>query len=84
MTNALTALADPRRQAIIKRLAERPMSVSDLAAELPVSRPGVSQHLKVLKKAQLVRDQAQGTLRIYRIDPAGLGAIREWLDLLGA
>jgi DNA-binding transcriptional ArsR family regulator len=58
------------------------MSVGDLAAGLPVSRPGVSQHLKVLKAAQLVRDQVEGTRRIYRIDPGGLGAIREWLDQL--
>jgi DNA-binding transcriptional ArsR family regulator len=80
MTNAFAALAEPMRQAIVERLAERPMSVGDLAARLPVSRPAVSQHLKVLKDAALVRDEAQGTRRIYRIDPAGLGAIRKWLD----
>ena len=80
MTNALAALAEPMRQAIVERLAERPMSVGELATELPVTRPAVSQHLKVLKAAQLVRDQAQGTRRIYSIDPAGLGAIRAWLD----
>jgi DNA-binding transcriptional ArsR family regulator len=68
------------RQAIVERLAERPMSVGELAADLPVSRPAVSQHLKVLKEAELVRDEARGTRRIYRIDPAGLGAIRQWLD----
>jgi DNA-binding transcriptional ArsR family regulator len=56
------------------------MSVGELAALLPVSRPAVSQHLKVLKQAALVRDEAQGARRVYRIDPAGLGAIREWLD----
>jgi DNA-binding transcriptional ArsR family regulator len=68
------------RQAIVERLAASPMSVGDLAAQLPVSRPAVSQHLKVLKDAALVRDEAQGTRRVYRIDPAGLGAIRAWLD----
>ena len=56
------------------------MAVGELAALLPVTRPAVSQHLKVLKEAQLVRDEAQGTRRIYSIDPAGLGAIRAWLD----
>ena len=80
MTNAFAALAEPMRQAIIERLAERPMSVGNLAVGLPVSRPAVSQHLKVLKEAGLVRDQAQGTRRVYRIDPAGLGAVRQWLD----
>jgi DNA-binding transcriptional ArsR family regulator len=80
MTNAFAALAEPMRQAIVERLAERPMSVGDLAAQLPVSRPAVSQHLKILKDAALVRDEAQGTRRVYRIDPAGLAAIRQWLD----
>ena len=80
MTNAFAALAEPMRQAIIERLAERPLSVGELAARLPVTRPAVSQHLKVLKDAGLVRDRAEGTRRVYRIDPAGLGAIREWLD----
>ena len=68
------------RQAIVERLAARPMSVGELADQLPVTRPAVSQHLKVLKDAALVRDEAQGTRRVYRIDPAGLGAIRQWLD----
>jgi DNA-binding transcriptional ArsR family regulator len=80
MANALAALADPIRQALIERLAERPMAVGELAEGLPVTRPAVSQHLKVLKEARLVRDEARGTRRIYRIDPAGLGAIRQWLD----
>jgi DNA-binding transcriptional ArsR family regulator len=80
MTNAFAALAEPMRRAILERLAERPMSVGDLAALLPVSRPAVSQHLKQLKDAALVRDQALGTRRVYSIDPAGLGAIRQWLD----
>jgi len=82
MTNALAfaALAEPMRQAIVERLAQQPMAVGELASHLPVSRPAVSQHLKILKEARLVRDQADGTRRIYRIDPAGLGAIRAWLD----
>ena len=82
MANALAfaALAEPMRVAIVERLAKRPMAVGELAAELPVSRPAVSQHLKVLKEAKLVRDQAEGTRRIYSLDPAGLGPLRQWLD----
>ncbi|MEA3030617.1 MAG: hypothetical protein QOG13_1942 [Sphingomonadales bacterium] len=80
MANQFAALAEPMRAAIVERLAERPMAVGELAALLPVSRPAVSQHLKVLKAARLVRDEAKGTRRIYAIDPAGLGAIRAWLD----
>ena len=68
------------RQTIIERLAARPMAVGELAEGLPVTRPAVSQHLKILKHARLVRDEAQGTRRIYAIDPAGLGVIRAWLD----
>ena len=68
------------RQTIVERLSERPMAVGELAALLPVTRPAVSQHLKILKEARLVRDEAHGTRRIYSIDPAGLGAIRAWLD----
>ena len=77
---AFAALAEPMRQTIVERLSERPMAVGELAAGLPVTRPAVSQHLKILKEARLVRDEAQGTRRIYSIDPAGLGAIRAWLD----
>ena len=77
---AFAALAEPMRLAIVERLAERPMAVGELAAGLPVSRPAVSQHLKVLKAAALVRDEAQGTRRIYSLDPAGLGPMRAWLD----
>ena len=83
MTNAeamLAALADPTRREIFERLAQRPRAVGDLARGLPVSRPAVSQHLRVLKSAGLVKDRAEGTRRIYQIDPAGLGAIRAWLD----
>jgi DNA-binding transcriptional ArsR family regulator len=78
--NAFAALAEPMRQAIVEHLSERPMAVGDLARRLPVTRPAVSQHLKILKEARLVRDHAEGTRRIYSIDPAGLGAIRAWLD----
>jgi DNA-binding transcriptional ArsR family regulator len=74
------ALADPTRRALFERIAEQPQSVGALAAQLPVSRPAVSQHLKVLKDAGLVEDEARGTSRIYRIDPQGLGPIRRWLD----
>ena len=68
------------RRTIVERLGERPMAVGELAAGLPVTRPAISQHLKVLKEAGLVSDRAEGTRRIYSIDPAGLGAIRQWLD----
>ena len=77
---ALGALADPTRRAIFERLAERPRAVGELAAELPVSRPAVSQHLKVLKGAGLVADRAVGTRRIYQLDPDGVGALRGYLD----
>src|SRR3954468_7836961 len=77
---ALGALADPTRRAIFERLAERPRAVGELAAELPVSRPAVSQHLKVLKGAGLVADRAAGTRRIYQVDPDGIGALRAYLD----
>lgn len=80
MTYALSALAEPVRQQIVERLARQPMAVGDLAALLPVTRPAVSQHLKVLKEAKLVRDRAEGTRRIYFIDPVGFGQIRGWLD----
>jgi DNA-binding transcriptional ArsR family regulator len=74
------ALGDPTRRDIFERLAERPRAVGELAGELPVSRPAVSQHLKVLKAAQLVSDQQVGTRRIYRVDPDGLEALRAYLD----
>ena len=75
-----TALADPTRRLMIERLAERPQTVGTLASNFPISRPAVSQHLKVLKDAGLVSDEAKGTSRIYRIDPQGLGPMRRWLD----
>ena len=74
------ALGDPTRRAIVERLAERPRAVGELADELPVSRPAVSQHLKVLKDAGLVTEQAAGTRRIYRLNPAGVAALRDQLD----
>src|ERR1700737_3560847 len=77
---ALNALADPTRRQLIERLKAGPRAVGDLARGVPVSRPAVSQHLAVLKAAGLVRDVADGTRRVYEIDPKGLGAIRAWLD----
>ena len=75
-----SALADRTRRAIVARLAERPRAVGELAAELPVSRPAVSQHLKVLKDAGLVTERAAGTRRIYRLNPAAVAALRDQLD----
>jgi DNA-binding transcriptional ArsR family regulator len=80
-TNGWTALGDPTRRAIFERLVERPHAVTELASELPVSRPAVSQHLKVLKAAGLVVDRQAGKHRIYRVDPDGLGALRAQVDL---
>ena len=75
-----TALGDPRRRDIFERLAHRPLSVAELAKDLPISRPAVSQHLKVLHDARLVRVDQQGTRRIYHADPAGLEPLRRDLD----
>jgi DNA-binding transcriptional ArsR family regulator len=75
-----TALGDPTRRAIFERLAKRPRAVGELAEELPVSRPAVSQHLRVLKDAGLVLDRRAGTRRIYRLNPDGIGALRAYLD----
>ena len=74
------ALGDPSRRRILRLLASRPASVAELAEGLPISRPAVSQHLKVLKDCGLVTVQPQGTRRIYRVDPAGLAALRAELD----
>ena len=74
------ALGDPTRREIFARIAERPHAVGELARELPVSRPAVSQHLRVLKDAGLVMDRAEGNRRIYQADPAGLAALRAQLD----
>ena len=76
----LAALGDDTRRSIFERLADGPHSVGELASELPVSRPAVSQHLKVLKEAGLVSDRAQGTRRIYQLDPDGVTALRAYLD----
>src|SRR6185312_4724894 len=76
----LAALADPTRRGVFERLRAGEASVGDLARGLPVSRPAVSQHLRALKAAGLVTDRAEGTRRVYRIDPHGLAAIRTWLD----
>jgi DNA-binding transcriptional ArsR family regulator len=77
---ALTALGDPTRRAIFERLAGGPMAVGRLADELPVSRPAVSQHLKVLKDAGLVRDEAAGTRRLYSVDARGVEELRDYFD----
>ena len=74
------ALGDRSRRAIVLHLAERPQAVGELAAELPLSRPAVSQHLKVLKDAGLVTDAAVGTRRIYRLNETGVAALRDQLD----
>ncbi len=80
--DALGALGDPTRRAIFELLATGPRAVGELAKELPVSRPAVSQHLKVLKEAALVTDSAVGTRRLYRVDPRGVHALRDYLDQL--
>jgi DNA-binding transcriptional ArsR family regulator len=76
----MNALGDPTRRAVFERLGRRPMAVGELAGELPVSRPAVSQHLKVLKDAGLVRERAEGTRRVYRVDLDGVGALRSYFD----
>jgi DNA-binding transcriptional ArsR family regulator len=78
--DGLTALGDPTRRAIFERLAARPSAVGELAGQLPVSRPAVSQHLKVLKDVGLVIDRPVGNRRIYQLDPDGVGALRAYLD----
>jgi DNA-binding transcriptional ArsR family regulator len=78
--NALAALADPTRRHVMEALRSGPRAVGEIARGLPVSRPAVSQHLKVLKEAGLVTDRPEGTRRVYYIDPNGLAALRAWLD----
>jgi DNA-binding transcriptional ArsR family regulator len=78
--DAWEALGDPTRRAIVACLAERPRAVGEIADQLPISRPAVSQALAVLKAAGLVSDRAAGTRRIYRLDPAGVAALRDQLD----
>ncbi len=76
----LGLLGDPTRRAIFELLARRPSSVGELAERLPISRPAVSQHLRVLKDGGLVVDRAEGTRRVYRLNPDGVAALRAWLD----
>lgn len=73
-------MGDRTRRTILERLAERPCAVGELAEQVPVSRPAVSQHLKVLKDTGLVSDETVGTRRIYRLNPAGVQALRDQLD----
>jgi DNA-binding transcriptional ArsR family regulator len=80
LAQAFTALADPTRRDIFERVAARPRAVGELADELPVSRPAVSQHLRVLSEAGLVTARADGTRRIYELDPRGLAGLRDYLD----
>lgn len=77
---ALEALGDPTRRQVFKRLRLRALSVGEIAAGMEVSRPAVSQHLKVLKGARLVVDRPEGTRRLYTVDPRGVEALRKWLD----
>ena len=76
----LSALSDPTRRGILERLRDRPLSVAELADGLPISRPAVSQHLKVLHAGHLVAFESVGTRNVYRVDTAGLAALRAWLD----
>src|SRR5262245_28323572 len=77
---ALAALADPTRRRVFERLKAGPKAVGAIARGLPVSRPAVAQHLKVVREAGLVGDRPEGARRVYYIDPDGLGALRKWLD----
>jgi DNA-binding transcriptional ArsR family regulator len=77
---AWTVLGDPSRRQIVSALADTPRAVGELADHLPISRPAVSQHLRVLKDAGVVIDEVHGTRRVYRVDPVALGALRDQLD----
>jgi DNA-binding transcriptional ArsR family regulator len=77
---ALDALGDPTRRTIVERLRTGPLSVGELAAGLPVSRPAVSQHLAVLRRARLVRHERKGTRNVYRLDAEGVAALRAYFD----
>src|SRR5919205_1665104 len=77
---ALQALGDPTRRSILEQLRDGPRAVGEIAARLPVSRPAVSQHLRVLKEAGLVSDRQNGTRRLYRVDPDGLAELRAYLE----
>jgi len=78
----LAVLSDPTRRAIFERISRKPMSVAELAAGFAVSRPAVSQHLRALKIAELVRDTPQGTRNIYKVNPRGLAALRQYIDAM--
>ena len=80
LSHSFAALADPTRRAIFERLSAQPSAVGELARGFPISRPAVSQHLRVLKEAGLVSETPEGTRRIYRLDPRGIAAMRDWLD----
>ena len=82
LAERLAVLADPTRQALLDLLREKPQRVGDLAARLPVSGPAVSQHLKVLQKAQVVRDEWRGTSHYFSLDPHGFDAVRKYADLM--
>ena len=77
---ALQALGDPTRRSVLEQLRDGPRAVGEIAAQLPVSRPAVSQHLRVLKEAGLVTERQNGTRRLYRVDPNGLAGLREYLE----
>jgi DNA-binding transcriptional ArsR family regulator len=76
----LASISDPTRRSVLESLRSGPQAVGEIARHLPVSRPAVSQHLKVLKEAGLVKDRSEGARRVYYIDPDGFGALRRWLD----
>jgi DNA-binding transcriptional ArsR family regulator len=78
--NELLALSNETRAKILQRLESGPLAVSEIAHGLPMTRPAVSQHLRILEQAGLVAEEYQGTRHIYRVDPAGLGALRTWLN----
>lgn len=78
--SALKSISDPTRRSVLEQLRSGPQAVGEIAKKLPVSRPAVSQHLKVLKDAGLVKDRSEGARRVYYIDPEGLGELRRWLD----
>ena len=80
MQDPFRALGDPHRRAIVELLGSGPRSVQEIADELPISRPAVSQHLKVLKEAGLVIDRQEGTRRLYQLNPEGIGALRAYFD----
>lgn len=78
--SVLTVLAHPTRQTLIELLREKPLHVEELSSQLPISRPAVSQHLKILKNAQLVREHRKGTRHYFSLDPAGFGELRQYIE----